>query len=69
MNKKLAVGLFCAVLCGLNLAYTRGLLAAEGQGDCTAVSCFKESTCRLEYSCQFCWQARDDKPGVCIPYF
>ena len=67
MRKKLAFGLSCALLCGLNLVYTRSL---EGQkvGDCFAYECMKHATCVFEVACAFCMQPAEELPGVCFPY-
>lgn len=46
MRKKLAIGLFCAVLCGLNLAYTRALLAQQ-KPKCPDYSCDVVQDCTV----------------------
>ncbi len=68
MRKKLAIGWFCAVLCGLNLVYTRSLQSAE-TGNCYAYMCEKDTQCRYEVTCAGCAIIYPALGlGYCYPY-
>jgi len=52
MRKKLAIGLFCAVLCGVNLAVARSL-EAQKVPDCWHIDCVENATCTA-LPCSYC---------------
>jgi len=68
LTKKLALGLFCAGLCGANLAVARSLQGEE-KGTCEAYACVKDTTCRYEVSCASCLVFDPELGlGFCLPY-
>ena len=71
MKKKLVIGLFCALACGINLAYSR-VAQAEQTPTCPFIQCTQEQNWCLNhpacYGCMPWWGWPIGWDAVCLSW-